>query len=51
MVFIDYIINNYCKKCEYRYSKSLGLFCPKCGRQARSIPRKTKTSKNVIRIS
>jgi uncharacterized Zn ribbon protein len=51
MVFIDYTTHNYCKKCEYRYSKSLGLHCPKCGHQARSVPRKTTKNKKDIRQS
>jgi len=54
MVFVDYTINNYCKRCEHRFSKNLGNHCPLCKRQARTVPRKTvntphRTLEDVIK--
>lgn len=49
MVFVDYDVDNFCKRCEHRFSKSLGIHCPKCHYQARTVPRKTKKLKSKIR--
>ena len=48
LVFVDYEIFNYCKKCELRYSKEKGMYCPACGRQARSNPRYHKKNGKKI---
>lgn len=49
MVYIDYYIDNFCKRCEHRFSKEFGIYCPKCSYQARTVPRKTKKIKSKIR--
>lgn len=45
MAFIDYNINNFCTRCEIEFSKEKGSKCPKCGYQARTLPRNPKVFK------
>ncbi len=49
MAFINYFTNNYCKGCELRFLKSDGIYCPKCGSQARTAPRHASKNKKKYR--
>ncbi len=51
MAFIDYMINNFCSKCELEFSKELGYRCPDCNRKARSNPCNAKKFKERIQAN
>lgn len=44
MPFIDYAVNNYCKRCDLRFSKEEEA-CTICNHQLRKAARKTKKNK------
>jgi len=50
MPFINYVIHNYCKPCEHRFSKSKGVICPQCGRRSRTAPRATGKNREDFRM-
>ncbi len=48
MPFIDYTVINWCRPCDYRFFKNIGVYCPKCKRRARTAPRvPAKTGKDL----